>query len=130
MKRRTQRLNDLIRDELANLLLRQVKDPRLEGLITITAVELTPDLKTAKVFVSVLGGGEDKSQVLHGFQAASGYLRRELGHRISLRRVPELAFFQDDSIERGVHLLHLIQEVSKEQAEPGARARPRSSDIK
>lgn len=114
--RRRQRLSDLLREELSDLLRRQVKDPRLGGLVTVTEVALSPDLKYAKVFISVLGSEGEKREALQGFAAASGFFRRELGNRLSLRYIPELTFYRDDSLERGDHLLRLISQVSAEES--------------
>lgn len=117
MTRRTQRLNDLIRDELGQLLLHQVRDPRLSGVVTVTSVEVAPDLTLAKVSISSLGGEEEKARTMEGVAAASGYLRRELAQRIRLRRIPQLEFIRDDSIQEGVETLNLIKKVSGEPKE-------------
>jgi ribosome-binding factor A len=114
MSRRTQRLNDLLREELGQLLLHQVRDPRLSGVITVTSVQVVADLSLARVFISTLGGEEEKARAMEGAGAASGYLRRELAHRLSLRRIPRLEFHRDDSIQEGVETLHLINKVSGE----------------
>lgn len=112
MSRRTQRVNGLIRDEISLLLQRQVKDPRLGGLVTVTGVSTSADLRHAKIFVSIMGGETEKREALAGLDRASSFFRRELAERISLRRIPELSFRRDDSIERGVHLLKLIERLS------------------
>jgi ribosome-binding factor A len=114
VSRRTQRLNDLLREELGQLLLHQVRDPRLSGVVTVTSVEVASDLSLARVFISTLGGEEEKTQAMQGVTSASGYLRRELAHRLSLRRVPRLEFCRDDSIQEGVETLHLINRMSGE----------------
>lgn len=104
------RINEEIQRELSSLI-RTVKDPRVAdaGMVSVTAVETTPDLKYAKIFVSVL----DKSasaQALKGLKSASGYLRRELGRALSLRNTPELTFVRDDSIDKGAHILDLLRD--------------------
>ena len=104
------RINEEIQRELSSLI-PTVKDPRVAnaGMISVTAVETTPDLKYAKIFVSVL----DKSasaQALKGLKSASGWLRRELGQRLSLRSTPELAFVRDDSIDQGARILDLLRD--------------------
>lgn len=114
MTRRTQRLNDLIREELSQLLLHHVRDPRLSGVITVTSVEVAADLSLAKVFISALGGEEEKARTMEGIASATGYLRREMAQRITLRRMPRLEFLRDDSIQEGVETLHLIQKVTPE----------------
>ncbi len=110
--RRIARVNDLIRKEISELLLREIRDPRLGGLLSVTEVDTSPDLRHAKVFVSVMGSEEEKRQAEEGLAAASGFLRRSLGERLSLRRIPQLDFQRDESIERGSHLLELIEEMA------------------
>jgi len=112
---RIERLDSLIRQELSQLLQRQVKDPRLGSFVTVTEVSVSADLKYAKVFVSCMGSGEVKEDTLSGLAAASGFLRRQLAKRLRLRRIPELSFHWDDSIERGAHILQLIDEVSSSE---------------
>ena len=111
MRRRIMRLNHLLRQELSDLLLRQVKDPRLAVMVSITEVEVTPDLRYARVFVSILGSPEEKQNVLIGLRSATNFLRRELSDRLDLRHVPWLAFYQDDSIERGARILSMLHEL-------------------
>ncbi len=107
--RRQRRVNNLLREELSELLQRRVKDPRLEGL-TITAVETSVDLRHAHVYVSSLGSEGEKREALAGLRRAEGFLRRELGTRLSLRYVPEMAFHIDDSLERGERIERLLRE--------------------
>ncbi len=102
------RINDEIRRELSDLI-RTVKDPRVHGLISITRVDTTADLKYAKVYVSVLDK-QDADQVIKGLKSAAGYLRRELGHALSLRATPELTFVRDDSMARGAHILDILRD--------------------
>jgi len=109
---RIERVNNLIRQEISQLLQRQVKDPRLGSFIAVTEVSTSPDLRYAKVFVSRMGSEEEKRETLSGLVAAAGFFRNKLARRLRLRRVPELSFHWDDSIERGTHLLQLIDEVS------------------
>ncbi len=103
------RINEEIQRELSALI-RVVKDPRVSeaGMVSVTAVETTPDLKYAKIYVSVL----DKSasaQALKGLKSASGYLRRGLGQALNLRNTPELSFVRDDSIDKGAHILDMLR---------------------
>ena len=112
MTRRTERLNHLIKLELSELLRKHVNDPRLNRLISITDVSLAKDLKTAKVCISALGDNQDQKEIIKGFDSASGFLRRELAHRLNIRVTPELTFEFDDSIERGVRLVTLIENVT------------------
>jgi len=119
MAHRIERVNSLIRQEISQLLQRQVKDPRLGNFIAVTGVSTSADLKSAKVFVSYIGDKEEKQETLSVLAAASGFFRRELAGRLKLRYIPELSFRWDDSIERGDHLLQLIDEVGsdRDQAE-------------
>ena len=114
MAHRIERVNSLIRQEISELLSRQVKDPRIGGFVIITEVATAADLKYAKVFVSCLGNRGEKQEILRVLAAASGFFRNELAKRLRLRYIPELSFHWDDSIERGAHLLDLINKVSGE----------------
>ena len=115
MTRRVQRLNNLMRNEISELLQRQAKDPRLGNFIAVTEVSITPDLRSAKIFVSHIGNEEQKQETMSALASASGFFRRELAQRIRLRHMPELTFQWDDSIERGAHLLDLIDQVTTEK---------------
>src|SRR4030042_2093574 len=110
--RRIERVNELIREEISELIRREVKDPRLDSFISVTEVVTSPDLRHARVFVSIMGTDEEKQQGEKGLAAAAGFLRRELGERLTLRYHRELSFQLDDSIERGSRLLQLINEVA------------------
>lgn len=120
MTRRTERLNQLLREEVSDLLRRGVKDPRISGLVTITEVDVSPDLRRAKVYVSVLGTKEDTASTFRALDAAARFLQRELGRRLTIRRTPELTFLRDDSLERGAHLLSLMDQAR----EDGTTQRP------
>ena len=102
------RINEEIQRELASLL-RTVKAPRVHGMVAITAVDTTSDLRYAKVYVSVLDQS-DVNEVLKGLKSAGGYLRRELGAALSLRYTPELVFERDDSMAKGAHILSLLRD--------------------
>jgi ribosome-binding factor A len=106
---RKDRVSEQIRRELAELLRSEVKDPRV-GMISITGVEVTADYAHAKVFFSTLAGSEAVASVLAGLHKASGFLRRELGKRITIHTTPQLHFVFDESLERGADLSKLIQE--------------------
>ena len=110
--RRVQRVNELIREEISYLLTREVKDPRLTGIISVTEVDTSPDLRNAKIYISVMGSEDEKLQVQRGLVAATGFIRRELSGRVTLRRIPELHFKLDNSIERGSRIIALINEVT------------------
>jgi len=106
---------------------REVKNPRLStGMITITEVEIAADLKYAKVFVSSLGGLEEKDSILASLRSAGGFLRGELARNLRLRVVPELDFQWDDSIEHGAHILELLDKVKPPAGyESEARSKPK-----
>ena len=105
------RINEEIQRELSSLI-RTVKYPRVHGLVSITAVDTTPDLRYAKIFVSVLDKSDVK-EVVKGLRSAGGYLRRELGRSLQLRYTPELTFVADDSIAEGAHILELIEKLDQ-----------------
>ena len=102
------RINEEIQRELATLI-RTVKDPRVHGLVSITGVDTTPDLRYSKIYVSVLDKS-DVSEVVKGLKSAGGYLRRELGAALKLRYTPELQFVEDDSIGQGAHILSMLRD--------------------
>ena len=108
-RNRINRINEEIQKELSSLF-RTLKDPRVQGgMVTVTHVDTTSDLRYAKVFVSVLDKSQEKD-VVKGLKSASGYLRRELGAALRLRYTPELQFIADDSIEQGAHILELLRD--------------------
>ncbi len=111
MAHRIERVNNLIRREISELLQRHVKDPRLGEFIAITEVSTSPDLRYAKVFISSIGSEEEKQKTLSVLTAASGFLRKELAKNLRLRRIPQLSFSWDDSIEQGDRLTRLIDQV-------------------
>jgi len=130
MTRRTERLNHLIQIEISDLLRKHINDPRLNGLISVTAVEISNDLKNARVSISTLGDTLDRNEVLKGFNSAAGYMRRELAHRLNIRVTPELSFEFDDSIEHGVNLINLIDRVAAEDKKGGADGLKRAAKRK
>jgi len=111
--KRSDRVGDAIRAEIANILRRKIRDPRI-GFITVTGVSVTVDLREAKVFVSVLEEGAERGKALKGLESASGYIRGELGKRLKLRRVPSISFHLDDSAERAAHLYEILEKVKRE----------------
>lgn len=110
MSQRTARVDELLRQEIGLILAREAKDPRI-GFATITEVETAPDLRHAQVWVSVIGSEAERADTLRALQHAMPFVRRELGTRLRLRRIPEFHVRSDDSIERGTRVLHLIQEL-------------------
>lgn len=102
------RINEEIQRELAALI-PTVKDPRVTGMISVTRVDATRDLRYARVYVSMLDKSSAK-EVVRGLKSAAGYLRREVGHALDLRYTPELIFIEDDSIDRGAHILEMLRD--------------------
>ncbi len=103
---RTDRINVEVKRELADIL-RKLKDPRIPELISVTSVQVTPDLKFCKAYVSLFGR-EDKKEIMKALNKSAGFVRRELGSRIKLRHVPEITFVFDDSIEHGAKMLEIL----------------------
>lgn len=116
MSRRVDRINCLLRDEISQLLSRQIKDPRLGGIISITQVKTSSDLRNALVYVSVMGDAKAKSSALAGIQSAATFLRRELRDRLSLRHIPFMKFELDESIEGGDQVLRLMDQIKQGQS--------------
>ncbi len=112
--KRADRVADLIRMEISDLLLKQVRDPRI-GSVTITGVKVTDDLRTARIFFVELGRDQCSEEVQSGLEKAAGFLRRELGRRIKLRYVPELLFSYDPSFAYGNRIEKLISEIHREE---------------
>jgi len=113
-RRRPERLGHQIRVELAEILSREVKDPRI-GFATVTRVEITPDLHYARVYVSVLGTTEERERSIEGLSSAARFLRHEIGHRLELRRAPELAFILDRGAEDGERIEMLLRKVHERE---------------
>ena len=109
------RINTEVQHELANLIRGGIKDPRIHPMTSVTAVEVAPDLKTCRAYISVLGDDEAKRNTLEGLKNAEGYIRRQLAKTINLRNTPEIRFILDESIEYGVAMSKLIDKVSKKE---------------
>ena len=103
-----------VQRELADIIRTGIKDPRIHPMTTVVSAEVTPDLKYCKVDVSGLGDEEAAKSTLAGLKSAVGFVRRELARRVNLRNTPEITFVLDQSIEYGVHMSHLIDEVTKD----------------
>ena len=116
---RPQRVGHLIQQELGRLFAKGFRDPRITGMITITGVEIPPDLKQATVFYSMLGTEAERKETAKGLAAAAGYMRREIGHVIGLRYTPELRFVFDESIERGDRIERLLKQTREPAREDG-----------
>ncbi len=127
MTRRIDRVNELLRSEISHLIARQIKDPRVAGVISITEVIASSDLRSAKVYLSVMGSEDDRQAALEGIRSAASFLRRELRGRVNLRHTPHLTFQLDESIEEGNRVLQLMDGLSPEQfaAEYLERTEPR-----
>lgn len=128
MTARTDRIDQLIRQELGEILARDVRDPRI-GFATVTAVETTPDLSHARVWVSVIGQPDERDAALQGLRRAMPFVRRELARRLSLRRVPELHVRLDDTAERGTRVLRLLSELEAGEALKEAEAEPEHDSL-
>ncbi|MDP2916531.1 MAG: 30S ribosome-binding factor RbfA [Dehalococcoidia bacterium] len=114
MTHRIERVNHLIREEISELIQRQLKDPRLSSMVAVTDVVTSPDLRQARVFVSCICSPEERQGILNALTSASGFIRNEMGRHLRLRRIPELSFSWDESIERGARIAELIDRVSTE----------------
>lgn len=120
MRIRPERVAQLMRRELADLVANELRDPRLSAMVSITDVEVTSDLSFARVYVSVLADKHGTASALDGLARAAGYLRRELGSRLGLREVPELRFLLDTSLEKGARVDELLRRIERgEKLEEG-----------
>ena len=115
MSVRIERVNQLLREEISGLIRHHLKDPRIGSIVSITEVVTSADLGHAKVYVSVMAPTQEQEPVLKGLGSATGFLRHELRPRLRLRRIPELHFFLDTSIQRGGEVLDLIKSVTDPQ---------------
>ena len=110
--KRADRVGDQIKAEIADILVRRIKDPRI-GFVTVTAVEVTDDLRSAKIFVSILEEASTREKTLRGLMKASGFIRTELGKRLRLKFLPQLSFHLDQSVQKAAHVLQLLEELKK-----------------
>ena len=113
------RINEEVMRELSNIIRGEIKDPRINPMTSVVAVEVAPDLKTAKAYISVLGNQEAKEATIRGLNSAEGYIRRQLARNLNLRNTPEIRFILDESIEYGVNMSKLIDDVAKRDASLG-----------
>ena len=107
------RINDEVMRELSNIIRGEVKDPRINPFTSVAAVEVAPDLKTAKAYISVLGDEQSQKDTIAGLKSAEGYIRHQLARTINLRNTPEIKFILDQSIEYGINMSHKIDEAMK-----------------
>lgn len=113
--RRVSRVSSLIKREVSQMLLNEIKDDRVgAGMVSITEVEVSGDLQHAKIFVSIYGTEAAKAETMEGLASSAGFVRRELGQRIRLRRTPEIVFLEDHSLERGDKMLNLLNQIRHE----------------
>jgi ribosome-binding factor A len=108
------RINEEVMRELSNIIRGEIKDPRINPMTSVVAVEVAPDLKTAKAYISVLGDEQSQKDTIQGLRSAEGFIRRSLAKSINLRNTPQITFVPDQSIAYGIHMSHLIDEVTKE----------------
>ena len=111
------RINGEVQKELSTIIRNEVKDPRIHPMTSVMAVEVAPDLKTCKAFISVLGSEESKQSTIKGLKSAEGYIRRELAHTLNMRNTPEIKFVLDQSIEYGVRMSKKIDDVTRDLRE-------------
>lgn len=113
------RINGEVLKELSSIIQNEIKDPRIAPMTSVMAVEVAPDLKTCKAYISVLGGEQAKEDTMAGLKSAVGYIRRQLAKNMNLRNTPEIRFLLDESIEYGVSMSKLIDEVTRKDAGVG-----------
>jgi len=113
------RINMEVQRELSQIIRSEIKDPRIHPLTSVVAVEVTPDLKYCKAYISVLGDEEAGKATIEGLRSAASFVRRELAHRVNLRNTPEIKFILDQSIEYGVNMSKLIDDVARRDASLG-----------
>ena len=111
------RINEEVKKELSNIIRNELKDPRIHMMTSVVSVEVAPDLKTCKAYISVLGSEKEAADTLAGLKSASGYIKTKLARSINLRNTPEMFFRLDQSIEHGIHIAHLLDELHMESAD-------------
>ncbi len=117
MSRRTEEVNQLLREELSGLIRSELQDPRLAGMISVTYVDVSPDLRRASAHVSVLGTDAERASTMRALDHARPFLRRELAKRVSLRYTPDLDFVSDTSMAEAQHLTDLMRQTAEERGE-------------
>jgi len=114
--KRADRVGDVIKAELADIIQRKIKDPRV-GFVTITRVSISDDLKSGRVYITVLGEAGDTKDTIKGLESASGFIKAELGRRLDLRYTPNLTFMVDESYEEGEKVLEMLRGLKREEDE-------------
>ena len=111
------RINGEVLKELSNIIRSEIKDPRINPMTSVVSVEVAPDLKTCKAYISVLGDEQSQKDTMTGLKSAEGYIRRELARTVNLRNTPEIKFILDQSIEYGINMSKLIDEVTQKDSD-------------
>ena len=111
------RINGEVLKELSNIIRSEIKDPRINPMTSVVSVEVAPDLKTCKAYISVLGDEQSQRDTITGLKSAEGYIRRELARTVNLRNTPEIKFILDQSIEYGINMSKLIDEVTQKDSD-------------
>jgi len=111
---RVEKVQEMIKQEVSKMILTDIKDPRI-GFVTVTQVEVTGDLREAKIYVSIMGNEEQVEESLKGLQSALGFIRREIGHRIRLRFTPEISFALDTSLDYSEHIQKLLLQIENQK---------------
>lgn len=114
-KYREDRINEEMRKEISSIVQNDIRDPRLTAMISVTKVDVTKDLRYAKVYVSLFGNDDSVKGTFEALKSSSGFIRREVGHRINLRYTPELIITLDKSIEKGMHIDALLQKIKEKE---------------
>lgn len=110
---RSGRINEEMKKEISNIIRSDIKDPRVTAMVSVTKVDVTKDQKYAKVYVSVYGEGKSKEDTFEALRNSAGFIRREVGHRVKLRNTPEIIIEQDNTIEYGMHIDKILQEIKE-----------------
>ena len=116
---RQEKIKELLKSEISDIIMRKVKDPRL-GFVTITDAEVTADLRSAKVFVSILGEQTQKDEGMKALRSATKFIRSEFAKRANMRTTPEIVFLPDEAMERGAHIFELLERIKREDGGEGA----------
>lgn len=114
-KYRSGRINEEMKKEISNIIQNDVKDPRISAMISVTKVDVTKDLRYAKVYVSIFGNEESRANTFEALKNSAGFIRREIGHKINLRYTPEIIMELDDSIEQGMHIDKILQKIKEKE---------------
>lgn len=112
-KYRSGRINEEIKKEVSDIIHNEIRDPRITAMVSVTRVDVTKDLRYAKVFVSIFGDEEGKKNTLSALKSSAGFMRREIGHRVNLRYTPEIIVEVDNAIEHGMHINALLESIKE-----------------